>query len=207
MLFLERIPRLLRWIFSVVLLLLIVLTISRLIIFWKFNPPGKAFSGSAFIMGLRFDARIACVTGLAMMLLCAVRVLNPFKNPKARTFWNILLPVIFLLMLLVLAIDFYHFDYLHQRLNATVLNYLEDAGISFNMMWQSYPLLKITIGLILFFFLGRFLFSRLLARYQQKDGFYKRRGSWHTSFLSSSWAGSFLAGSASSRYAGAMHIP
>jgi len=160
----------------VVLLLLIVLTISRLIIFWKFNPPGKAFSGSAFIMGLRFDARIACVTGLAMMLLCAVRVLNPFKNPKARTFWNILLPVIFLLMLLVLAIDFYHFDYLHQRLNATVLNYLEDAGISFNMMWQSYPLLKITIGLILFFFLGRFLFSRLLARYQQKDGFYKRRG-------------------------------
>jgi len=176
MLFLERIPRLLRWIFSVVLLLLIVLTISRLIIFWKFNPPGKAFSGSAFIMGLRFDARIACVTGLAMMLLCAVRVLNPFKNPKARTFWNILLPVIFLLMLLVLAIDFYHFDYLHQRLNATVLNYLEDAGISFNMMWQSYPLLKITIGLILFFFLGRFLFSRLLARYQQKDGFYKRRG-------------------------------
>ncbi len=176
MLFLERIPRLLRWIFSVVLLLLIVLTISRLIIFWKFNPPGKAFSGSAFIMGLRFDARIACVIGLAMILLCAVRVLNPFKNPKARTFWNILLPVIFLLMLLVLAIDFYHFDYLHQRLNATVLNYLEDAGISFNMMWQSYPLLKITIGLILFFFLGRFLFSRLLARYQQKDGFYKRRG-------------------------------
>lgn len=176
MLFLERIPRLLRWILSVVLLLLIVLTISRLIIFWKFNPPGKAFSGSAFIMGLRFDARIASVIGLAMMLLCAVRVLNPFKNPKARTFWNILLPVIFLLMLLVLAIDFYHFDYLHQRLNATVLNYLEDAGISFNMMWQSYPLLKITIGLLLFFFLGKFLFSRLLARYQQKDGFYKRRG-------------------------------
>jgi len=176
MLFLQRIPRLLRWIFSVLLLLLLVMTLARFIVFWKFNPPGKAFSGSAFIMGFRFDARVLAIIGLLMLLLCALPFLNPFKNGNARRFWNILLPVIFLLMLFVFAIDFYHFDYLHQRLNATVLNYLQDAGISFNMMWQSYPLLKISIALILVFVLARFIFGRLLARYQQQDSFYKRKG-------------------------------
>ena len=176
MLFLQRIPRLLRWIFSVVFLLLVVMTISRLIIFWKYNPPGKALSGSALIMGFRFDARVACVVGLSILLLCAIPFLNPFKNYSAKKTWNIFLPAIFLLMLLVFAIDFYHFDYLHQRLNATVLNYLQDAGISFSMMWQSYPLLKISFGLIIVFILGRIIFSRLLARYQQQEIVYKKRG-------------------------------
>ncbi|MBK7122755.1 MAG: LTA synthase family protein [Chitinophagaceae bacterium] len=176
MLFVHRIPKLLRWIFSVVFILLAVMTISRLIIYWQFNPPGKAFSGSAFILGLRYDARIACITGLAMMLLCAFPFLDPFKTNKAATFWNILLPVVFMVLVLVLAIDFYHFDYLHQRLNATVLNYLEDAGISFNMMWQSYPLMKISLGLILLLVLARLGFGKLLARYRQQYSYYKRKG-------------------------------
>ena len=176
MLFLQRIPKLLRWIFSVVLILLLVMSISRFVIFWSFNPPGKAFSGSAFIMGLRYDARVVCIIGLAMMLLCAIPFLNPFKNYTAKKFWNILLPLIFIIMVFVMAIDYYHFDYLHQRLNATVLNYLQDAGISFNMMWQSYPLLKISIAVLLFLVLARFGFGKLLAHYQQQDSFYKRKG-------------------------------
>jgi phosphoglycerol transferase MdoB-like AlkP superfamily enzyme len=176
MLFLQRIPKLLRWIFSVVLVLLVVMTISRLIIFWKFNPSGKAFSGSAFIMGFRFDARIISIIGLAIMLLCAFPLINPIKNFNAKKIWNILIPLVFIVMVLVLAIDFYHFDYLHQRLNATVLNYLQDAGISFNMMWQTYPLLKIGIAIIILLILARFGFGSLLAHYQQQDSYYKRKG-------------------------------
>ncbi len=176
MLFLQRIPRLLRWIFSVVLLLMLVMTLSRFIIYWKFNPPGKAFSGSAFLMGLRFDARVACIAGLLMLLLCAFPVLNPFKNSGARRFWNLLLPLLFTLIVLVLAIDFYHFDYLHQRLNATVLNYLQDAGISFTMMWQTYPLLKIGIALVIVAVIAWLLFRSLLNKYMQQQTPYKRRG-------------------------------
>ena len=176
MLFLQRIPKLLRWIFSVVLILLLVMTVSRFVIFWSFNPPGKAFSGSAFIMGLRYDARVVCIIGLVMMLLCAFPFLNPFKNYTAKKFWNILLPLVFILIIFVLAVDYYHFDYLHQRLNATVLNYLQDAGISFNMMWQSYPLLKISIVVLLLLVLARFAFGKLLAGYQQQHSFYKRKG-------------------------------
>ena len=176
MLFLQWIPKLLRWIFSVVIIILILMTISRFLIFFKFNPPGKAFSGSAFIMGLRFDARFAGIIGLTMMLLCAIPFFNPFKNCKATYFWNIILPAIFFIIVIVLAIDYYHFDYLHQRLNATVLNYLADAGISFNMMWQSYPLLQISIAAIILLALARFVFGKLLEAYQQQYSFYKRKG-------------------------------
>lgn len=176
MLFLERIPKLLRWIFSVLLVLLVVMTISRFIIFWTFNPPGKAFSGSAFIMGFRFDARVISAVGLAMLLICAVPFLNPFKNFNAKKIWNILIPLIFIIIVLLLAIDFYHFDYLHQRLNATVLNYLQDAGISVNMMWQTYPLLKIGIAIIALLIFARLGFAKLLAYYLRQDSYYKRRG-------------------------------
>src|SRR5689334_5949440 len=101
MLYLQRIPKLLRWIFSVVIFLLIVMTLCRFVIYWRFNPPGKALSGSAFILGFRYDARVACIIGLLIMLLCAIPFLNPFKNYKARHFWNIFLPLIFMLMLLL----------------------------------------------------------------------------------------------------------
>ncbi len=176
MLAMQRIPKLLRWIFSVVCIFLLVLTISRLIIFYKFNPPGRGLSISTFIMGLRFDARVVCIIGLVMLLLSAIPYINPFKNITARRFWNILLPMVFVTMVFALVIDFYHFDYLHQRLNAAILNYLQDAGISFTMMWQSYPLIKICIALIFLAVLARFAFGKLLAGYQMQDSFYKRKG-------------------------------
>ncbi|HQW83202.1 MAG TPA: sulfatase-like hydrolase/transferase [Ferruginibacter sp.] len=179
MLFLQKIPKLLRWIFSVLLILLVVMTLSRLIIYWSFNPPGKAFSGSAFIMGFRYDARVLSIIGLAIMLLCAIPYLNPFKNYSAKKIWNFLITLIFMIMVLVLAIDYYHFDYLHQRLNATVLNYLQDAGISINMMWQSYPLFTITLVALILLFLAKFVFGRLLAYYQQQYNFDKRKRSLH----------------------------
>ena len=169
----QRIPRLLRWIFAVVASFLLVMSFSRLIIYWSFNPPGKAFSGSAFIMGLRYDARVVCVMGIYIMLIGSLPLLNPFKNAKAIRFWNNLVPLFFMFMVLVLAIDYYHFDYLHQRLNASVLNYVADAGISFNMMWQTYPLLKIALVIIILAVLARYYFKRLLARYTKQDPFSK----------------------------------
>jgi phosphoglycerol transferase MdoB-like AlkP superfamily enzyme len=176
MLFIQRIPKLLRWIFSMVLVLLLAMSIGRLIFDVTYNPPGKPFSGSAFIMGLRFDARIACITGLVMLLLCAYPFINPFKNNKAKTFWNIFLTTVFVLLVLLYAVDFYHYDYLHQRLNASVLNYLQDAGISYKMMWQTYPLVKVTIAIIIIATAARLFFGWLLNKFLFEESFYKRSG-------------------------------
>jgi phosphoglycerol transferase MdoB-like AlkP superfamily enzyme len=176
MLFLRNIPRLIRWVFSVVLIFIVIMSLYRLAFYFTYNPSHKAFSGSAFLMGLRFDAKFASILGLIIFTLCSLPFLHPFKNNKVAKFWNVFISIVFVLMLIFLGADFYHFDYLHQRLNASVLNYLQDAGISFGMMWQTYPIVKFGIGLIIFAIVGWILFSRLLLHYQTQYTWYKRKG-------------------------------
>jgi phosphoglycerol transferase MdoB-like AlkP superfamily enzyme len=166
MAFIKRLPRLLRWVISIVITWLLAMLLLRLVFYWQYNPVGKGFSGSAFTMGLRFDARVACGLGLLMLLLCTVKRINPFTNYAAAKFWNTFLTVLFVLQLFFYGADFYHYDYLHQRLNASVLGYAGDAAISMQMMWQSYPLLKILALFILLTLLAVFVFGRLLRHYQ-----------------------------------------
>ncbi len=58
-----------------------------------------------------------------------------------------LIGILFFTIILVYTIDFAHYAYLSQRLNASVLTYLEDAAISTAMVWQSYPVIWILLGL------------------------------------------------------------
>lgn len=46
-------------------------------------------------------------------------------------------------------VDFAHYAYLIQRLNASALNYLQDAGISMGMIWASYPVVKFILAILL----------------------------------------------------------
>ncbi len=174
--FFKRIPKLLRWVFTVALCLLLVMTVFRIIFYSSYNPAGKAFSGSAFVLGLRFDARAAAIAALIILALCSLPVLNPFKRNGAVKFWNIALPFLLVILVLFYAADFYHFDYLHQRLNASVLGYLQDGAISYKMIWQTYPLLKITIGIILIAIAARFFFGWLINLYLYADNINKRKG-------------------------------
>src|SRR6185436_1315677 len=64
-------------------------------------------------------------------------------------FWMIILSIVTLLALFFFSVDFAHYAYLEQRLNASVLNYLEDAKISMSMVWQSYPIVRMVLGVLL----------------------------------------------------------
>jgi phosphoglycerol transferase MdoB-like AlkP superfamily enzyme len=164
-------PRLLRWVWMVVFAWLLAMLLLRGLFYLRYNPMGKGFSGSAFLMGLRFDARVAAALGLGMLLLCAFRPLNPFVRYGAARFWNPLLTLLFTAMLVFYAADYYHYDYLHQRLNASVLTYAGDAAISLQMMWQSYPLATILLLLAAAALLAGLFFGRALRRRQgQPDG-------------------------------------
>ncbi len=151
--FIYRIPRLIRWVLSILLSFLVLMTIYRVIFFFHYRGISRPFSGSAFLLGLRYDARVVAVLGLFMLLLSAVPFLNPIKNKAVHLLWNLLVGVFLLLLLIFYSADFYHYDYLKQRLNASVLNFLADAKISFGMMWETYPLLKIFFAIIVFTFL------------------------------------------------------
>ena len=173
--FIGKIPRLIRWVFSVMLFFLVILTVYRFIFFFHYRGENRPFSGSSFLLGLRFDAKFIAIMGLGILVLCIIPFLNPFKKKGAIVFWNCFLALLFFVTLIFLGADFYHYDYLKQRLNASVLNFLQDAGISFNMMVQSYPLGKIFIILVLLLLLFVWWHRRLIKRIASTESVVKKK--------------------------------
>lgn len=163
------IPRLLRWILSTGLVFLVLLTMCRLALYIFFNKQGHTFGQSfaAFWLGLRFDLRWICLLMLVMLVAGSIKPLNPFNNQYARTGWIILFALITFTVVFFYALDFGHYAYLRQRLNASVLNYLEDAAISMDMVWQSYPVIWIVLGLLAATFIIVWLLKRVLVKYER----------------------------------------
>lgn len=186
MAFYRRIPRLPRWILSVVIVFLSLMTLMRLVFFFRFDPPGKAFSGSSMIMGLRFDLKFTCIMAVTILLLCSIPFMNPFKTYNAKKFWNILLTFVFFFALLFYTADYYHYDWLRQRLNASVFSYFqaEDAKISASMGVESYPLFTIFSLLALGTLAGSLILRKLLNHYQMQHVLDKRKGiGWYILFF------------------------
>ncbi|HPH85610.1 MAG TPA: sulfatase-like hydrolase/transferase [Ferruginibacter sp.] len=182
----NKIPRLIRWILGIMIVFLLFMTVYRFVFFFHYRGINRPFSGSAFILGLRYDARIICVMGLAMLLLCAIPWLNPFRYPAVKKVWIVLAALTFMTLLFFYGADFYHYDYLKQRLNASVLNFLQDAGISANMVWETYPIVKITVMLILFTAAFTWWYKVYLTKLQAKSVSRKKsrtNTAWYTAFV------------------------
>ena len=144
-------PRTVRWTLSTGLLFLALLTLMRICLFLFFNRQTHSLGDviSSFALGLRFDLRVVCVLMLILLVLGSIRLFNPFESRRARVIWNIFFVVLIFGLFLFYFVDFAHYAYLSQRINASVLNYLDDAGISLTMVWQSYPVFKLILGLFL----------------------------------------------------------
>lgn len=184
MLLIKKMPRLLRWISSVLLVFTGVMTLLRLVFYFNYNTPGKPFSGSAMLMGLRFDLKFACILAVTILVLCSIPFINPFKRTTAKKIWNLLLPIIFFITLLFYAVDFYHYGYIQQRLNASFLNYFNDAAITINMGVQTYPVFKVFFLMIVATIVFIFLFRWLLLHYQTQAVIDKRKGiGWYVLFF------------------------
>lgn len=145
----SKFPQRLKWLFSFLLFLLVLMMLYRLIFFYHYRTGNGPLSGSTLLLGLRYDARVLGVLGLLMLILSSIKKLNPFKNAKAGIAWNVFIVLSFTSILIFYTTDYYYYDYLRQRLNASVINFLSDTAISFSMMRQTYPLLSILIGIII----------------------------------------------------------
>lgn len=167
-----KIPRLVRWIISVVFGLLILMSILRLGYCLKFKPSGSSFSDyiPAFLLGLRFDMRIAAIIGLLMLMFGSIPMFNPFRSEKAAKGWKIFFFIVCTLFFFTYTIDFAHHAYLGIRLNASVLEFLKDAAISADMVWQTYPVIRLLLLIVGGGFLLSWWFasrSRVIARKEE----------------------------------------
>ena len=149
----------------------------RFCLFIFFNRQSHSFGSvlSSFTLGFRFDLRVVCVLMVVLLVMGSIKPLSPIESKSAQRVWKIVFILLILALFLFYFIDFAHYAYLSQRLNASVLNYLEDAGISLTMVWQSYPVLKLIFAIILLTMLITWMSVRII-RQTQKALPEKRRG-------------------------------
>ena len=95
-------------------------------------------------IGLRFDLRLSVLLLLPLAVLAWLPRWNLITLPALRWLARGYLVVALAVVGLVYIIDFGHYAYLGVRINATVLRYLQDAQISQQMVWETYPVLWIT---------------------------------------------------------------
>jgi phosphoglycerol transferase MdoB-like AlkP superfamily enzyme len=97
-------------------------------------------------IGLRFDLRLALLLMLPVGLLLALPKLRLARFRAVRWLMRGYLGLAIAALGLLYIIDFGHYAYLGVRLNATVLRFAGDAQTSVGMLWQTYPVVGITLA-------------------------------------------------------------
>jgi phosphoglycerol transferase MdoB-like AlkP superfamily enzyme len=141
-------PRLLRWVAALFLGWLAALTLMRVATYLFFHDRMDwAQAAPALTLGLRFDVRVLAAVALGFLVLGLVPGLGPWGGGWRRRSWLGLVAAVSVALAIVYAADWLHYRYLGERLNATVLGYAKDAGISAGMAWESYPLVRIALAI------------------------------------------------------------
>ncbi len=104
---------------------------------------------TSFYLGAKFDLRLLIYCCIPVILLSLFLHRTFFKSQK----WERYIVVYFGFVLTIINL-FYVFDignylYLKERINASVLSFLTNPMISAQMMWQSYPILKIMLFVVI----------------------------------------------------------
>lgn len=164
-------PRLIKWIFYLDLFFLLIMSLLRFATWSLFKTDQVSFGASfpAFLLGIRYDARIVSAFSLMLLLLGSIRQLHPFRSSGAKKFWIFFASFFGGILIVFYVFDFLHFRYLSQRLNASALSFLEDTKISSAMVWQTYPVVRILIGIIAAIFLFKWII-KLLYKKADRNG-------------------------------------
>src|SRR4051812_46537730 len=146
-----RLPKTLLWVFNLLIIFLVMFTTYRLVTLMAFRPEGEDFSGlvPSFFLGLRFDLRWISIILLPIIIASLLPEFSPFFSLRNRKIWTWYLAIVTFLVVFFFAADFGCFSYNRTRLNASALNFVEDPKISAAMLWQSYPIVWMLLGLLL----------------------------------------------------------
>lgn len=158
-----KIPKTIIWVVNLFLLFLLIFTLFRFATYFAFKPYELDFFDllPSFFLGIQFDLRWIAIILLPLVMLSFVPSLSPFYSAKNMKWWTWYLAIITFVIFFFFAADFGNFSYNRTRLNASALNFVEDAGISMSMLWQSYPILWLLLGLVIAVLFFRWMYRRI----------------------------------------------
>lgn len=123
---------------SIVRVVLTILIMAALLLFVK---KGHAGLPTMIALGVVFV--------LILVWLFITKNCNPFENTVSRKIFKAWFHTVSFALVLMYAFDFEHYDYLGQRLSASIINYTGDAKISMGMIWETYPVVELIVFIAL----------------------------------------------------------
>jgi len=159
----KKFPHGIRLSLSMFAVFMLILTLFRFGFYLFFlDEMGKLSAEyvlNSFIIGLRFDARLSAVIVLPYLLLSPL----PFvKGERMQKIWNGYWIILFILILGFYIADIGFYAYLNTRLDATIIGLVKNFQISLLMIWESYPVILVSI----FITAAILIFNKIIARIQ-----------------------------------------
>ena len=112
------------------------------------NPASDILN--ALHIGTKFDIRMVVLGLIPIALILGIPPLERLlvRSRGFRGLIDLLYAAVFAAATLVYIIDFGWFFYMHTRVDASLFELLGDPDIAGTMVWESYPVVWITFGLI-----------------------------------------------------------
>ena len=144
-------PKTILWTLLSGFFFLVIMTVLRTVFVYRFKAPvsGDNILGAAYRLGFRYDLRYVAIVMLLVLLFSYIKPIHPFQQNIGKLLGKLIWMVFGTVLLLFYTADFIHYAYVHQRLNASILSYIDNPLISLQMMWQSYPILLILLVFVL----------------------------------------------------------
>ncbi|MEJ7588242.1 MAG: sulfatase-like hydrolase/transferase [Ferruginibacter sp.] len=183
-----KFPKTIQWIIKLFIIYLSIFSTFRIATLLFFKPADITVSSlfSSFWLGLQYDLRWIAFVLLPIACLSLFPRFSPFYSERCKKGWAIYLSVMTLLLLFFFGADFGHFAYVRTRLNASALNFAEDAKISFEMLWQSYPMAWIFAGLVGSLAMMSWMFRKTHVSVEERNiniHKFSYRRIWHTTAI------------------------
>ena len=157
-----KIPKTILWVTNLLIIFLIIFTLFRLATFIAFKPRNISFGETipSFLMGIRYDLRWIAFILLPIIVFSMSPKLSPFYSAKNKKWWTWYLAIVTFIVFFFFAAGFGSFSYNKTPLDAGAMNFVEDPGISLKMMFQTYPMVWMILGLIMAVLFFRWMYHR-----------------------------------------------
>lgn len=168
-----KLPKILRFLLIFIPSLTLLYVVMRVAFYIAFNDPSSPLIIGDFIksmwLGFRFDLRMVVLMILPLFFLGGIKWISPFRYAFARNFWLVYLSGVFAFYFMFYVVDFGHYAYLNTRLDFTAMRFAQNAAISAEMVWESYHVIWILIGIALANIIFIYLTYKLLLLISKQD--------------------------------------
>ncbi|WP_161596823.1 LTA synthase family protein [Chitinophaga vietnamensis] len=175
----KNIPRYIRYVLVQTLYLFLLMVLFRVVFylfFFKTTITDSAVISKAWYLGLKFDLRLTLILIVPIAAMALISRNNFFVSKGLRRVNLTYLFIVYLLLTLLYILDLGHYDYLGLRLDPSILRFLAKGERADNarMVWQSYPVVRGTLAIVVFLFLVYRLQKRTWNRFAAQPVVYLR---------------------------------